>query len=258
MSAVSSAQSFAWWSFAQPHTDPAALLRAAAEIGYAGVDLIDEALWPLAQSFGLRVAAVNGHASITHGLNDPAQHRRIHRELLSNLRLAEQHAIPNLIVFSGSRQETDEQRGHDATVAALRAAAPHAENAGVNLVLELLNSRVDHPGYQADHTRWGVSVVEAVASPRVKLLYDIYHMQVMEGDLIRTIQQQHSHIAHYHTAGNPGRRDLDAEQEIQYGAVLRAIRDSGFDGFVAHEFMPRADPVAALRRTFEFCQAHLG
>ncbi len=94
-------------------------------------------------------------------------------------------------------------------MAALRAAAPHAENAGVNLVLELLNSRVDHPGYQADHTRWGVSVVEAVASPRVKLLYDIYHMQVMEGDLIRTIQQQHSHIAHYHTAGNPGRRDLE-------------------------------------------------
>ncbi|GAA4009808.1 TIM barrel protein [Deinococcus rubellus] len=251
-------QSFAWWSFYQPHTDPAALLRAAADIGYAGVDLIDEALWPLAQSFGLRIAAVSGHASITHGLNDPAQHRRIQQELLCNLRLTEQHSIPNLIVFSGNRHGTDEQRGHDAAVEALRVIAPHAENAGVTLVLELLNSRVDHPGYQADHTDWGVSVVEAVASPHVKLLYDVYHMQIMEGDLIRTIQRQQTHIAHYHTAGNPGRGDLDAEQEIQYGAVLRTIRETGFGGFVAHEFIPSGDPVAALRRTFEFCQASLG
>jgi len=256
--AVSIPQSFAWWSFLRPHTDPAALLRAAADIGYAAVDLIDQPYWPLAQSFGLRIAAVNGHASITHGLNDPAQHRRIHQELLSSLRLAEQHAIPNLIIFSGSRHGTDEQRGHDATVEALRVIAPHAENAGVTLVLELLNSRVDHPGYQADHTGWGVSVVEQVASPRVKLLYDVYHMQIMEGDLIRTIQQQQAHIAHYHTAGNPGRGDLDDKQEIQYGAVLRAIRDTDFGGFVAHEFIPRGDPVVALRRTFEFCQASLG
>ncbi|WP_202630496.1 hydroxypyruvate isomerase family protein [Deinococcus alpinitundrae] len=256
-------QSFAWWSFHRPHTDPAALLRAAADTGYAGVDLIDEALWPLAQSFGLQIAAVNGHASITHGLNDPTQHRRIERELLANLRLAEQYAIPNLIVFSGNRHSpnrsgTDESSGHDAAVEALQTLAPHAENAGVTLVLELLNSRVDHPGYQADRTDWGVGVVEAVASPRVKLLYDVYHMQIMEGDLIRTIGRQQDHIAHYHTAGNPGRGDLDDQQEIQYAPVLRAIRDTGFGGFVAHEFIPGGDPATALRQTFELCQAHLG
>jgi len=255
---VSILQSFAWWSFYRPHTDPAALLRAAADIGYAGVDLIDEALWPLARSFGLQIAAVNGHASITHGLNDPAQHRRIEREVLANLRLAEQHAVPNLIVFSGNRHGTGEQPGHDACVEVLRTLAPHAEDAGVTLVLELLNSRIDHPGYQADRTDWGVGVVEAVASARVKLLYDVYHMQIMEGDLIRTIGRQQAHIAHYHTAGNPGRHDLDDQQEIQYGPVLRAIRDTEFGGFVAHEFIPSGDPVTALRRTFGLCQAHLG
>ncbi len=209
---------------------------------------------------GLRVAAAGGHASITHGLNDPAQHRRIHQELLASLKLAEQHGVPNLIVFSGNRQHgtNGDKSGHDAAVQALRGVAAHAENAGVTLLLELLNSRVDHPGYQADRTAWGVGVVQAVASPRVKLLYDIYHMQIMEGDLIRTIRQHHPHFAHYHTAGNPGRNDLDGQQEIHYPAVFRAIRDTGFDGFIAHEFIPKGEPVAALKDAFELCQASFG
>lgn len=251
------AQSFAWWSFAQPDTDPATLLRAAADAGYAGVDLIDPSLWALAKDMGLQIAAVNGHTSITEGLNDPAQHQRIHQELLSRLKLAEQHGIPNLIVFSGNRHGRDDPSGAAATADALRAIAPHAEDAGVTLVLELLNSRVDHPDYQADHTSWGLAVVEQVASPRVKLLYDVYHMQIMEGDLIRTIGSTHARIGHYHTAGNPGRHDLDAQQEIQYDAVFRAIRDTGFDGFIAHEFIPRGDPLLALRAAFETCQASL-
>lgn len=250
-------QSFAWWSFFQGGMEPAALLRAAADAGYRGVDLIDVSLWPLAKDFGLQIAAVGGHASLTEGLNDPAQHARIHRELLDALKQAEQHDVPNLIVFSGNRQGRSEQAGLDASVDVLRKIAPHAENAGVTLVLELLNSRVDHPDYHADRTAWGVGVVQGVASPRVKLLYDVYHMQIMEGDLIRTIGAAHEHIGHYHTAGNPGRHDLDDRQEIQYAPVFRAIRDTGFSGYVAHEFIPRGDPLAALKTVFEMCEAGL-
>ncbi|MBB5376614.1 hydroxypyruvate isomerase [Deinococcus metalli] len=251
-------QSFAWWSFAQDHADPRTLLRAAADIGYTGVDLLDPALWPVAADVGLRLAAVGGHASLTQGLNDPAQHARIHGELLASVKLAEQHGIATLIVFSGNRPGAGPEGGLDATVDALGAVAPHAEAAGVTLVLELLNSRVDHPDYAADRTAWGVRVVEAVASPRVKLLYDVYHMQIMEGDVIRTIRANHPHIAHYHTAGNPGRHDLDDEQEIAYGAVFRAVQGTGFDGFIAHEFVPKGEPVAALRSAFELCQAAMG
>ena len=117
-------------------------------------------------------------------------------------------------------------------------------------MLELLNSKIDHPDYQADHTHWGVQVCQRVNSPRVKLLYDIYHMQIMEGDLIRTIQSAHPHIAHYHTAGNPGRNDLDSDQEIFYPPIFKAIQASGYQGYIGHEFLPKGDAVAALRQTF--------
>jgi hydroxypyruvate isomerase len=133
-----------------------------------------------------------------------------------------------------------------------------AEQAGVNLVLELLNSRVDHPDYQCDRSEWGVRVVELVGSPRVKLLYDIYHAQIMEGDLIRTIQHHHASFAHYHTAGNPGRHEIDESQEIRYPPIMRAIAATGYDGFVGQEFIPTGDPVAALRYAFEVCDVAAG
>jgi hydroxypyruvate isomerase len=119
--------------------------------------------------------------------------------------------------------------------------------------LELLNSKVDHPDYQADHTAWGVSVCQKVNSPRVKLLYDIYHMQIMEGDIVRTIESSHPWIAHYHTAGNPGRNDLDDEQELNYSSILRAIKRTGYTGHIAHEFIPKRDGTAALKDTFQQC-----
>ena len=129
-----------------------------------------------------------------------------------------------------------------------------AEDAGVTLVLELLNSKVNHPDYQADHTAWGVRVCELVGSPRVKLLYDIYHMQIMEADIIRTIRHNASYIGHYHTAGNPGRHEIGVAQELNYPAIMRAIRDTGYDGYVGQEFIPTGDPIIALREAFDLCK----
>ena len=133
--------------------------------------------------------------------------------------------------------------------------AKSAEEAGVNLVLELLNSKVDHPDYQCDHTAWGLHVCQMVGSPRVKLLYDVYHMQIMEGDIIRTIRDTHPMIGHYHTAGNPGRNDLDEAQELYYPAILRTIAETGYTGYVGHEFIPKGDPVVALKAAFELGNA---
>ena len=135
----------------------------------------------------------------------------------------------------------------------LRRVAPYAEKRGVNLNIELLNSKIDHPGYQCDHSAWGVAVCERVNSPRVKLLFDIYHMQIMEGDVIRNIRENIGWIGHFHTAGNPGRRDMDDDQELNYAGICRAIAASGYDGYVGHEFQPKGDVLEALRRAFALC-----
>lgn len=234
-------------------------LAEVARIGFAAIELWgrDEKfpeLMRLAKRHGLAVASMIGHMSLTEGMNNPAEHDRIQDELRVSLELAAQHRIGGLICFSGNRRPgQSEADAIAATVAALRRAAPFAERHGVNLNLELLNSKLDHPGYQCDHTAWGLAVVRQVNSPRVKLLYDIYHMQIMEGDVIRTIRDHSQWIGHFHTAGNPGRRDLDDEQELNYAAICRAIAATGYPGYVGHEFTPKADPLAALRAAFQVC-----
>jgi hydroxypyruvate isomerase len=145
--------------------------------------------------------------------------------------------------------------GAEITAQGLKRVAGVAQNEGVTLLLELLNSRVDHPDYQADKTRWGVEVCQLVDSPAVRLLYDIYHMQVMEGDIIRTVQQYHAYFGHYHTAGNPGRHELNETQELQYGAIARAIAAVGYDGYIGQEFIPIGEPDVALRQAFSVCNA---
>jgi hydroxypyruvate isomerase len=250
-------QSVAWWGFVPAKLTPEQFVLAVAEAGYAAIDLVPEDYWPLVAEHSLAISAANGHASITLGLNRPDQHDRIERELRANIALAETWRIPNLICFSGSRDGLADDAGIENTAACLARVAPAAEAAGVTLVLEMLNSKVDHPGYQADHTAWAAQVCKRVASPRVRLLYDIYHMQMMEGDVIRTLQAAQALIAHYHTAGNPGRNDLDETQEINYPAVLRAITATGYAGYVAHEFIPKGDPVQALKTTFAFCAPYL-
>jgi hydroxypyruvate isomerase len=246
-------QSIAWWCLVPRLMQPEQLLRAAAEIGYAGIDLAPQDQWQLIKDHGLALSAVGGHGSIVSGLNRRENHDRIERELLANIRLAEQWGAANLICFSGSREGLSDEQGAEVSAEGLRRVARAAEDAGVNLAIELLNSKVDHPDYQCDRTDWGVRVVELVGSPRVKLLYDIYHMQIMEGDLIRTIRQHHRHFCHYHTAGNPGRHEIDDSQEINYPPVIRAIAETGYDGYLAQEFVPAGDPLAALRDAFERC-----
>jgi len=253
-------QSFCYPCFKPAEISFDALCRSAAEIGYAAIELWGrgedfEELVVAAKSSKLIVASMIGHGSIADGLNNPAHHDRIEAELRASLDVAAKVGIPNLICFSGNRRPgQSDADAIAATAAGLRRLAPEAERLGVNLNLELLNSKVDHPGYQADHTAWGVAVCELVASPRVKLLYDIYHMQIMEGDVIRTIQQNARWIGHFHTAGNPGRHDLDDSQELFYPAICSAIAATGFPGFVAHEFWPKGDPIEALRRAFAVCE----
>lgn len=232
---------------------PEKLISTAAKLGFDGIELVGQEHWGAIRSAGLDIAAVVGHDSLGDGLNKVANHDRIEREIVENLKLAEKYSIRNLICFSGNRHGESDERGLDVTAAGLRRVAKAAEEADVYLVLELLNSRVNHAGYQCDRTAWGVEVIKRVESPQVKLLYDIYHMQIMEGDLIRTIQDNHEHFVHYHTAGNPGRNNLDETQEIYYPAVIAAIRDTGYDGYVGHEFIPVGDPVEALKNALQVC-----
>jgi hydroxypyruvate isomerase len=235
------------------------LVKTAADIGYAAIELWGrtaefEEIIALAKRYDLAVASMSGHASLPDGLNKRSNHDRIEEELKISIDIAARHGIPGLICFSGNRQpHMSEIEAIEAVADGLRRVAPYAEKRGVNLNLELLNSKVDHPGYQCDHTAWGVAVCERVNSPHVKLLYDIYHMQIMEGDVIRTIRENIKWIGHFHTAGNPGRNDLNDTQELNYAGICRAIAATGYDLYVGHEFRPKGDPIAALRETFAIC-----
>jgi hydroxypyruvate isomerase len=235
------------------------LFKAAADVGYAAVELWSrgddfEDIVALAKKCDLVVASMSGHASLPDGLNKRSNHERIEDELKTSIDIAAKHAIPGVICFSGNRQpHQSDSEAIEAVADGLRRVAPYAEKKNINVNLELLNSRIDHPGYQCDHTAWGVAVCERVNSRRVKLLYDIYHMQIMEGDVIRTIQENIRWIGHFHTAGNPGRNDMDDTQELNYAGICRAIAATGYDLYVGHEFKPKGDVVESLRWTFELC-----
>ncbi len=230
-----------------------------AQIGYRAIELmapgddLDEIV-ATARRHGLVVASMIGHESLSDGLSKPENHARIEQELHRAIDVAADHGIGGLICLSGNRNRgQSDLEGMVACAQCLRRVAPHAEQRGVNLNVELLNSRVDHPGYLCDHVDWGVALCEMVNSPRVKLLFDIYHMQIMDGDVIRHIQRNIQWIGHFHTAGNPGRRDLDDAQELNYGAICRAIDAAGYTLYVGHEFTPKRDRLEALRQAFAVC-----
>lgn len=242
-----------------PPGDLDEIFRAVAEIGYPAVetwgrDAVFDEFCETANRHGLRVVSMIGHDALPDGMNKRENHDRIEEELRVSIDIAVEKNIPGVICFSGNRVEgMDEKEGLANTVEGLARSAPYAEEKGVNLNMELLNSKVDHPGYQCDHTSWGVEVIRKVNSPRVTLLYDIYHMQIMEGDIIRTMREHVDLIGHVHTAGNPGRNNLDDEQELNYRGICRALNEAGYDGYMGHEFQPKGDMLAALRQAFETC-----
>lgn len=228
--------------------------RAIAEMGLSAIDLLEEAEWPVAREHGLVCSmAYAGGGSIPDGLNVRANHDAIVRNFEASLPRAAAARVANVITFFGNRRGMSDAEAIDNCVAGLNRVKRVAEDHGVTVCVELLNSKVNHKDYQGDHTAFGVAVVKAVASPRVKLLYDIYHMQIMEGDVIRTIRDNLQHIAHFHTGGVPDRHELDETQEVNWRAVCRAIVDAGFRGYLAHEFVPTRDPLTSLREAVALC-----
>ena len=228
--------------------------REVARVGLTAVDLLHPHEWAIAREHGLSCSTGYGRGgTLTDGLNDPANHAAIVRNLERTLPEAARAGVANVITFVGNRRGMTDAEGIDHCVSGLRRLAPVAENENVTIVLEMANSRVDHLDYQGDHTAFGVEVVERVASPRVKLVYDVYDMQIMEGDIIRTIQANQASIGLYHTGGVPGRREIDRRQEINWRAVATAIVETGFTGYLAHEFVPTRDPIASLRYAVRLC-----
>jgi len=245
-------QSVCRWCYASiPLRD---FCQAVAKMGLTAIDLLTPDEWPVAREFGLTCSMGSGLGGpIERGLNDPANHDTIMTSLTAGLPQAARAGVPNVITFFGNRRGMSDKDAIDNCVTALNRAKGVAEDNGVTICIELLNSKVNHKDYQGDRTAFGVEVVSAVNSPRVKLLYDIYHMQIMEGDLVRTITDNKDLIAHYHTGGVPGRHELDASQEVNWPAVCRAIVDTGFKGYLAHEFVPTRDPLTSLREAVALC-----
>jgi hydroxypyruvate isomerase len=228
--------------------------QAAKRIGLAGIDLLQPSDWEIVREYGLTCSMgypTERRDFLTVGFNDRANHAMLLRELERTIPLAARHEVPNVIAMFGNRGGRSDDAAIAASIEGLSKIKPLAEQHQVTVCVELLNSKVDHRDYQGDRTAFGVEVMKGVGSPRVKLLYDIYHMQIMEGDVIRTIRDNIAHIGHFHTGGVPGRHELDAKQELNWRAIAMAIADTPFTGFVAHEFMPTGDPLTSLKAAFE-------
>jgi hydroxypyruvate isomerase len=246
-------QSVSFWCYQKNFKLPE-FARAVADMGLTAIDLLQPAEWEVVRQYGLVCSLGYADAAkIPEGLNNKANHDAIARGLEKAVPLAEKMGVPNLIAFFGNRLGISDAQAVDNCVTGLNRVKKVAEDHGVTVCVELLNSKVDHKGYQGDRTAFGLQVVKAVGSPRVKLLYDIYHMQIMEGDIIRTIRDSHEYIAHYHTGGVPGRHEIDDTQELNWAAVCKAIADTGFKGYVAHEFVPTRDPLKSLREAVVMC-----
>jgi len=230
------------------------LCAAAAKMGLLGIDLLNPDEYEVPRRHGLICTMGYANAgTIPEAMNRTENHAAIEAALRTNIPLAAKAGVPSVITFSGNRKGMPDEEGARNTIAGLNRVKKIAEDNGVVICLELLNSKVNHPDYMCDHTAWGVRVAEEVNSPNVKLLYDIYHMQIMEGDLITTINKNISWIGHFHTGGVPGRHELDETQEIQWDGVMRAIAATSYKGYVAHEFLPVRDPMTSLRAAVKLC-----
>jgi hydroxypyruvate isomerase len=231
------------------------LCQAAKDIGITSIELLGEESWPTLKKYDLTCAM--GYAKdgtdVTNGFNNPANHDKLIAGYEYSIPQAAKAGLKNLICFSGNRNGLSDEQGLDNCAIGLKKLMPLAEKHKITLAMELLNSKVDHPDYQGDRTKWGVELCKQVGSENFKLLYDIYHMQIMEGDIIRTIRENIKYIAHFHTGGNPGRNEIDKTQELYYPAIMRAIVATGFKGFVAQEFIPKRYPLTSLRQAVQLC-----
>ena len=229
------------------------LCKDVSAMGFKAIDLLSENEWATLKPYGLTCAVSNGPSTIPIGFNRLDQHDRLVAESERLLPLVAAAGIPQMIVFSGNRAGMSDAEGLANCAVGLKRIMPAAERAGVTVIMELLNSKVDHHDYMCDHTAWGVELVKRVGSPRFKLLYDVYHMQIMEGDVIRTIRDNFAYINHYHTGGVPGRHEIDDAQELNYPRIMRALAELGFTGYVAQEFIPVRDPMVSLKEAYTLC-----
>ncbi len=228
------------------------LAAEAKKIGYQSIELLLPAEHKIIKPFGLTCALIGG-ADIANGLNRPANHAKIEKELRERIDYAAAEKLPSVICMSGNRRGMADDEGLKNCAVGVKRVLKYAEDKKVTLIMEGLNSKVDHRDYMYDRTAWGVALCKAVGSPRFKLLYDIYHMQIMEGDVIRTLRDNKDYIGHYHTGGNPGRNEIDDTQELTYPAIVRAIVATGYSGYLGQEFIPRKDPLTSLAQGFRIC-----
>ncbi|MEO6849900.1 MAG: TIM barrel protein [Mucilaginibacter sp.] len=231
------------------------LCESAKEIGLKGIDLCGPKEWPTLQKHGLHSAMCNGaEINLVDGFNDTQFHDKLVKNYTDMIPLVAKNGYTNLICFSGSRRGKDNETGWKNCEEGIKKIIGLAEKNNVVLCMELLNSKIDHKDYQCDRASWGVELAKRIGSENFKLLYDIYHMQIDEGDIIRNITEYHQYFAHYHTGGIPGRHEIDDTQELYYPAVIRAIVATGYKGYVAQEFIPKnPDKIASLRKAIQIC-----
>lgn len=234
------------------------LCQTVKSIGFSAIDLVGPADWNTLKSNGIDSSMCNGaEISLTEGWNDSEYHAELSRRYTEHINLVAEAGYTNLICFSGNRRGMDDETGLENCVKGLKTVLSLAERRNIVLQMELFNSKVDHPDYMCDNSAWGIELCKRLDSPNFKLLYDIYHMQISEGDIIRTIRDNHTWFGHYHTAGVPGRNEIEDNQELNYPAIMRAIHETGYEGYVAQEFISKAanstGKIAALSRAITIC-----
>src|SRR5262245_19602788 len=244
-------QSICRWCYGRIDLDK--LAQEAVKIGYKSIELLTPEDIKKVKAHGLTCAVMRCKSGIVSGLNRTSNHERIIKELRDYIDFAVAEGIPSVLTMSGNRQKMDDEEGLKNCAAALKQVVGYAEEKKTTILMEGLNSKVDHKDYMYDKTDWGVKLCRAVGSPRFKLLYDIYHMQIMEGDVIRTVKQYKEFIGHYHTGGNPGRHEIDETQELHYPAIVKAILETGYQGYLGQEFIPAREPIASLAQGFRIC-----
>ena len=242
------------WTFGYLSLDD--LCKAVKDIGFSAIDLTGPKEWPTLQQHGIysSMCYTAGKNDLYNGLDNPINHEQLIKEYLETIPIMAKAGYKNLICFSGKREGMDDETGMKNCEDALAKILPFAEKNGITMVMELLNSKIDHKDYMCNHVEWGAELCKRISSENFKLLFDIYHMQIQEGDIIRNIRDYHQYIAHYHTGGIPGRHEINNSQELYYPAVMKAIVETGFKGYVAQEFMPTyPDKLDSLREAIKIC-----